>query len=441
MKRKLLMTMLGMAFVMILMVTVTQVSCAEDSGITATYKNVSSIDPVYLDTLSDDDSIGFVWSPSITAGDTITVNENGVETIYTCDHYYYKGYRDVYGFFDDDGNALADRFRCIDDGYDEITGFNVPFEWVGGVPSKTGIYASYRFLLYDKDAPEGAKPLAKTNPVKVFIKTSGDYGGIRYEPVDDGKAMASVYTDNERSKFKIRRTVKLDNGKTYKVEHIGGLDPDGSAFDDGGSFTGCENLTSVVIPDCIKTVKKYAFMGTGLKKVTIPSSVKKIGDYAFGYMGEVDFFGGELKNLKKVKGFVIYAETGSEGARYAKENGFKCIDPAAERKTRAANAAYAKAKYTPAKVKGAKVIKGSKKITVRWKKVSKATGYQIRYSGNRKFKKGVKTRTVRKYKEKGITISNLKSNKTLYVQVRAYRTAKGKKYYGKWSARKKVKVR
>ena len=158
-------------------------------------------------------------------------------------------------------------------------------------------------------------------------------------------------------------------------------------------------------------------------------------------MGENDFFGGGLKNLKKVKGFVIYAEAGSEGARYAKENGFKCIDPAAKKKTKAANAAYAKAKYTPVRVKGTKVITGNKKINITWKKVSKAKGYQIRYSGDRRFKKGVKARTVRKYQKKGITIRNLKSNKTLYVQVRAYRTVKGKNYYGKWSARKRVKVR
>ena len=441
MKRKLLVTMLGMAFIMIMMITVTQVSHAEDSGITATYKNVSSIDPAFLDMLSDDESIGFVWNPSITEGDTITINENGVKTIYTCDHYYYKGYRDVYGFFDEDGNALADRFRCIEDGYDEISSLLVPFEWVGGIPAKTGTYASYRFLLYDKDAPEDAQPLAKTNPVKIWIKVSGEFGGIRYEPAGDGTAMASMYTDYFRSKFKIRRTVTLDDGKTYKVAHIGGADPNGSDFDDGGTFNGCANLTSVYIPDCIKTVKRCAFLGTGLKEVTIPSSVKKIGDYAFGYMGENDFFGGGLKNLKKVKGFVIYAEAGSEGARYAKENGFKCIDPAAKKKTKAANAAYAKAKYTPVRVKGTKVITGNKKINITWKKVSKAKGYQIRYSGDRRFKKGVKARTVRKYQKKGITIRNLKSNKTLYVQVRAYRTVKGKNYYGKWSARKRVKVR
>ena len=61
MKRKLLVTMLGMAFIMIMMITVTQVSHAEDSGITDTYKNVSSIDPAFLDMLSDDELYrGFV---------------------------------------------------------------------------------------------------------------------------------------------------------------------------------------------------------------------------------------------------------------------------------------------------------------------------------------------------------------------------------------------
>lgn len=41
-------------------------------------------------------------------------------------------------------------------------------------------------------------------------------------------------------------------------------------------------LTSLVIPDDIKDIKKYAFYGCdGLKSVTIPNSVSSIGDYAF----------------------------------------------------------------------------------------------------------------------------------------------------------------
>ena len=41
-----------------------------------------------------------------------------------------------------------------------------------------------------------------------------------------------------------------------------------------------------------------------------------------------------------------------------------------------------------------------------------------------------------------VTISTSKSRKTYYVRVRAYKThSNGKKYYGKWSTVKKVKVK
>lgn len=50
------------------------------------------------------------------------------------------------------------------------------------------------------------------------------------------------------------------------------------------------DLTSVVIPDTIKTIDEYAFAETKLKSITIPSSVKRIGLFAFE----------NCKNLTKV---------------------------------------------------------------------------------------------------------------------------------------------
>ncbi len=38
------------------------------------------------------------------------------------------------------------------------------------------------------------------------------------------------------------------------------------------------------------------------------------------------------------------------------------------------------------------------------------------------------------------TVKKLKSGKTYYVQVRAYKVVNGVKVYGKWSKKKKVKV-
>lgn len=87
-----------------------------------------------------------------------------------------------------------------------------------------------------------------------------------------------------------------------------------------------------------------------------------------------------------------------------------------------------------------KLAKSTKKrkITFKWKKAT-GTGYQYQWSTSKNFKKNYLTKTTKKT---SVTISTSKSRKTYYVRVRAYKThSNGKKYYGKWSTVKKVKVK
>jgi hypothetical protein len=419
------------------------------------YRPISEIDPVTVEMVTPDESLSYRWRPSFNLGDALVVTENGVSTTYVLDNYYYKGFEDVRGFYDEDGNALSDRFRCVESGYGgKISSVYPDFEWVGGVPSKSGQNAYYRFLLYEIGSDKDAEPIAVSDPVGVYVKPVKTIDGIRYAITSDGTAMVSGYKDYEMSEFIIRDKVILDDGIEHPVVHIGGANPNGSEFDDDGCFEECDELTSVTIPESIETIKAYAFFNTPkLKEITIPPTVKQIGKYAIGYTGNYDWIAG-YTDIEKVSDFVIYAKAGSEGARYAKENGIKCIDLEAQAKEAAANEAYnkakaeaeakakaeaEKAKNTPAKAKLTKLIKGKKKFTVKWKKDAKATGYNIRYSTDKSFKKKVKTKTVKKYSKKGYTIKAAK--KTYYVQIRAYKTVDGKTYYGEWSASKKVKVR
>ncbi len=84
-------------------------------------------------------------------------------------------------------------------------------------------------------------------------------------------------------------------------------------------------------------------------------------------------------------------------------------------------------------IKSAVNVKGKKiKITLK-KKVSGATGYQISYAANSKFKKAV----TKKFKKTSITLTKLKKKKTYYIRVCAYNSAGS----GKWSAVKKVKIK
>lgn len=92
----------------------------------------------------------------------------------------------------------------------------------------------------------------------------------------------------------------------------------------------------------------------------------------------------------------------------------------------------------PDKVKKPTVknLKG-KKLKVTYTKVSNASGYQISYATDKKFKKA----TTKKTKKTTYTLKKLKKGKTYYVRVRAYRTVNGKTYYGDYSAARKVKIK
>ncbi|MBR3201379.1 MAG: hypothetical protein IKG17_08615 [Mogibacterium sp.] len=97
--------------------------------------------------------------------------------------------------------------------------------------------------------------------------------------------------------------------------------------------------------------------------------------------------------------------------------------------------------YSPAKAVIKSVKAGKKSLTVKWKKVNNATGYNIQVAKNSKFTKGLKNVTVKKYSSKGKKIKSLKKGKKYYVRVRAYRVVNGKTYYGAWSKAKSKKAK
>ena len=82
----------------------------------------------------------------------------------------------------------------------------------------------------------------------------------------------------------------------------------------------------------------------------------------------------------------------------------------------------------------------SKKMTVKWGKNAKATGYEIQYCLKSSFASGRKTVTISKNSTIATTIKNLLKGKIYYVRVRAFKTVSGKKYYSAWSVTRKLKI-
>lgn len=89
------------------------------------------------------------------------------------------------------------------------------------------------------------------------------------------------------------------------------------------------------------------------------------------------------------------------------------------------------------KISSAKRSKNKKEITLKWKKVSGVTGYEIQMST--KAKSGFQTIVNAKAKATSYTKKSLSKSKVYYFRMRTYKTISGKKFYSSWSTTVKVK--
>lgn len=89
-------------------------------------------------------------------------------------------------------------------------------------------------------------------------------------------------------------------------------------------------------------------------------------------------------------------------------------------------------KVKAVKIKSVKSLYKNNKLTLKWKKVTGANGYEVQISNKKKFNK-LKTGTVKKPK---YTIKKPKISKDYYIRIRAYKNYKAsggkKKSYSKW---------
>lgn len=84
---------------------------------------------------------------------------------------------------------------------------------------------------------------------------------------------------------------------------------------------------------------------------------------------------------------------------------------------------------------------GAGKMTVKWSKNVKGTGYQLQYSQSKTFASGNKAVTVANASTVSKVIGSLKKGKTYYVRIRTYKAAGRAKYWSEWSAPKTLKIK
>ena len=93
-------------------------------------------------------------------------------------------------------------------------------------------------------------------------------------------------------------------------------------------MSGCTSLTSVTIPESVRTIELWAFVDCpSLKEITIPYYVTKIGECALGYTIDAHGERGLPGMPYPIEGgFTIKGYPYTEAERYAKANGFRFVE-------------------------------------------------------------------------------------------------------------------
>ena len=218
------------------------------------------------------------------------------------------------------------------------------------------------------------------------------------------------------------------------------------------AFWDNEDVSAITVSDSVASIGDCAFMSCdGLVYVKIPGSVKSIGNDLFDFE---EWYGKE--NMISSVPEVIEVEAGSYAETYMKEKGLKYRTygetkqdnptQGGEQETEVPTAPPAQpeqpASSTPQvtvpkvdKVKFLKAVAAKQKLTITWKAVSGAKGYELQYSTKSNFKSAKKV-NIKAGKESYV-IKKLKSKKKYYVRVRAYKTytdkdGKTAKAYSAW---------
>lgn len=256
-------------------------------------------------------------------------------------------------------------------------------------------------LSKDSYTYDGTKKLPKA---KVLYKNEELVEGVNYElSYSDNKnpGTASVYIsginnckDEQKLTFKINMPkvtgFKIASAKTTYINL---------------SWTKVNNVSGYIVYRYNYTTKKYE----EIKTITNPETVTY-----------------KVKNLQSATKYRYRVKT------YLNIDG----------KTYESDACSGKTTYTrPAKaqIKSLKRYSGYKRLKIKWKAVPRCTGYTVKIATDKKMKKVVGTYTVKGSNKLQLKIKKLSKNKKYYVKVRAYLKVGKNTYNGVYSTVKKSK--
>ncbi len=211
----------------------------------------------------------------------------------------------------------------------------------------------------------------------------------------------------------------------------GGTNPGGSANPGGNENPGGTAYQ--------KPAKVKGLSASSVNAAKIKISWKKAVD-ADGYL--LYRYDGKKKAWKCIKTITKGIITSYIDSGLASGTAFKyrvCAFTSADKKYKGDFSNSVTTAKKPSKVSIKTVTAKKKALALKWKKTA-GSGYEITYSSKKNFS-GAKTVKINGASKSSCTVKKLKSKKTYYVKIRAYKKVGGKIYRGPYSARNQVKTK
>lgn len=274
------------------------------------------------------------------------------------------------------------------------------------VPASMSYYS-----INNNDSAYGVKKLIITKGTGTMVEKGKD-------PTNEKTYTMPIwnYTKATLKSVVIKKGVKNIAGFAFSGSNITSISiPSSVKIIGDNAFNSCSKLKSVVIPDGVKTIDKYAFVKCeNLEWISLGKDIKNVNSNAFTMCSKLKnvYYNNTLSAFKKIK----------VDNKYGVEDEF----------------GYANIIYCVTKTS---LVSEKKAVRVSWKKINGAAGYEIQLSPDKNFKKNVKTVEVKGNKNFSKKVDKLASKKTYYVRVRAYRGKGNNKEYYMWANKKLVKIK
>lgn len=246
-----------------------------------------------------------------------------------------------------------------------------------------------------------------------------------------GKKITKIADQIYKGK-KVEPTVKitgLKNGTDYKVTYKNNkaIGKATVTVTGKGNYTGKLTTTFKIVPNTVKNAKVTRTSTSAVLKWSKVTGAKGYTVYTYN------------PSTKKYKEYTSTSKTSLTIKKLSASKDYYYAVKAYGGAYRSASYSNrAKASKLPSTVVAKSLERtSSSSITITWKKVSGATGYEIDYATQSNFK-NAKTVKVSKYTTSKV-LKKISASKTYYVRVRAIKTSGDNTTYGKYSTAKVLK--